>query len=63
MSKHAENHWLLVVSVREAAEAMGLSRSSIYRLIERGELETIKIGARRLVKRDVIERFLVSRAA
>jgi excisionase family DNA binding protein len=53
-----EDHWLLVVSVQEAAKAMGLSRATLYRLIAGGKIETIKIGARRLIRRDVIEEFL-----
>jgi excisionase family DNA binding protein len=49
MSKNAENHWRLVYSIREAAEASGLSRATLYRLISDGRLKTVKIGARRLI--------------
>jgi excisionase family DNA binding protein len=49
MSKNAQNHWRLVYSVREAEQATGLSRSTIYRLISNGRLKTVKVGARRLV--------------
>ena len=36
-------------SLAEVEIATGLSRASLYRLIARGELETIKRGRRRLV--------------
>ena len=37
------------LSIRETAQTCGLSRATIYRLIEQGKLRTLKIGARRLV--------------
>jgi excisionase family DNA binding protein len=36
----------------------GLSRASIYRLIGRGKLKTVKIGARRLVPLGAIHALL-----
>jgi excisionase family DNA binding protein len=39
----------LAYSILEAKALSGLSRSLIYRLIERGELQTVKCGGRRLV--------------
>lgn len=35
--------------VEEAAEALRLSRSSVYELIRCGALRTVKVGRRRLV--------------
>jgi excisionase family DNA binding protein len=58
MSKNAENHWRLVLSIREAAHACGLSRTTIYRLIAQGKLKTVKVGARRLVRPEAIEELL-----
>jgi excisionase family DNA binding protein len=49
MSKNAQNHWRLVYSIQEAAQATGLSRATLYRLISDGRLKTVKVGARRLV--------------
>jgi excisionase family DNA binding protein len=49
MSQNAQNHWRLVYSIREAAQATGLSRATLYRLISDGRLKTVKVGARRLV--------------
>jgi excisionase family DNA binding protein len=46
------------LGVVEAAKAMGLSRSSIYRLLSRGELQSVKIGARRLVRTEAIDALL-----
>jgi excisionase family DNA binding protein len=37
------------LSVMETARAVGLSRATIYRLIEQKRLATLKIGSRRLV--------------
>ena len=39
----------LMVSPKEAAEMAGLGRSTIYKLIARGEVKSAKVGARRLV--------------
>lgn len=39
----------VVYRVEEAAEALRISRDSIYELIRSGRLRTIKVGARRLV--------------
>lgn len=48
----------LSYGVKEAAEAIGLSRATLYRLIGAGELTTFKIGSRTLIRRDVLESFL-----
>jgi excisionase family DNA binding protein len=44
----------IYISIREAGSALGVSRSTIYRLVDCGELETVKIGRRRLIKRAVM---------
>lgn len=46
------------VSISEAAEALGLVRTTIYALINDGQLDTIKVGRRRLVKLESIHRLL-----
>ena len=46
----------LAYSLTEAEIASGLSRATLYRLISRGELETVKRGKRRLVPTAALER-------
>jgi excisionase family DNA binding protein len=48
----------LALSVREAAEALGVSRASLYRAIEDGRLIAVKIGARRLIPIAAIDALL-----
>lgn len=45
-------HQPLAYTVSEAADQLRISRSSIYRLIDRNELATAKIGKRRLILHD-----------
>jgi excisionase family DNA binding protein len=51
------------LSIRETAQACGLSRATIYRLIEQGRLTTLKIGARRLVPVGALDALLNAGAA
>jgi excisionase family DNA binding protein len=46
------------LSIKEAAQACGLSRATLYRLIANGKLATLKIGARRLVPMHAIHALL-----
>ena len=46
------------LSIRETAQACGLSRATIYRLIEQKKLATLKVGARRLVPVGAIDDLL-----
>jgi excisionase family DNA binding protein len=46
------------LSIKEAAKSSGLSRATLYRLIQSGKLATIKIGARRLVPVGAIDSLL-----
>lgn len=48
----------LTISVSETSKALGLGRTSIYKLIGEGRLETITVGRRRLVKTASIQRLL-----
>jgi excisionase family DNA binding protein len=43
------------LSIVETAKVCGLSRATIYRLIEQKRLATLKIGARRLVPVSAID--------
>lgn len=48
--------------IDEACESTGLSRQTIYRLIDRGELTTFKVGTRTLIMASVLEGFLERQA-
>jgi excisionase family DNA binding protein len=46
------------LTVEEAAQLLGISRSSAYEAVHRGELPTIRIGRRYVVPRAAIARML-----
>jgi excisionase family DNA binding protein len=48
----------LLLTVSEAAAALRISRSSLYRLFEAGELAWVQIGASRRVTSAEIHRFI-----
>ncbi|HTN60031.1 MAG TPA: helix-turn-helix domain-containing protein [Devosia sp.] len=52
---------IIATSIKDAAKALGLGRTSIYALIREGRLETIKLGRRRLVKTDSLRRLVEGR--
>jgi excisionase family DNA binding protein len=58
MSNIPEKQQRRALSIRETAQACGLSRATIYRLIEQKKLVTLKIGARRLVPVSAIDALL-----
>lgn len=48
----------LTVSVDDAQVISGLGRTTLYRLIEAGQLETTKLGRRRLVRVDSLKKLI-----
>lgn len=48
----------LVYSVTEAAELLGISRSTAYELVSRGELPTVRLGRRLIVTRPALTALL-----
>ena len=50
----------LLLNPEEAAEILGMSRSTIYKLITAGEIQSVKIGRSRRIPRQEIERFVDS---
>jgi excisionase family DNA binding protein len=54
-------------TLKEAAAASGLGRTTLYELINRGELRLVKIGTRTLIRRldlvAMLDRNLVQAAA
>ncbi len=49
----------LLLSVEEAAQLLSINRSSVYDLIGRGDLPSVKIGRRRLVYRQSLINFII----
>ena len=39
-----------LITIEEAGRALGVSRSTVWRLIQRGDLPTVRRGGRRLVE-------------
>jgi excisionase family DNA binding protein len=50
----------LLLKVSEAAAALRISRSSLYRLFESGELAWVQIGASRRVTSAEVHRFIAA---
>jgi excisionase family DNA binding protein len=48
----------LLLSIKEAAAHLGISRTILYDLLNRGEVEFVRIGSRRLVSREALNRFI-----
>ncbi len=48
----------VLYSVRETAKLIAVSERSVYNLLERGELKSVRIGGRRLVRRDELDSFI-----
>ncbi len=48
----------LVYSVSEAAELLGIGRSTAYELVARGELPSVAIGGRRVITRPTLTELL-----
>jgi len=44
----------LLHSIREARDLLGVSERTFFRLLSRGDLEAVRIGARTLVVHDVL---------
>lgn len=47
-----------LVSIREAAKALGVGRSTLYQMLSDQTLESVKLYRRRLVKVESIQRLL-----
>jgi excisionase family DNA binding protein len=47
-----------VASVRDSTQLLGLSRSTLWKLIKEKRLETVRLGRRTLIRMESIERLL-----
>ena len=52
-----------LLSVTEAADALGLGRSLAYGEIQAGRLRTLKVGRRRLVPTAAVAAYIIARSA
>jgi len=48
----------LLLTVPQAAAALGLSRATFYRLVQSGQLRTVKVRGRRLVPPQLLEEYV-----
>lgn len=48
----------LLLSIKEAGKVLGVSYSTIYELVNRGDLEHVLIGARKYVSREALLQFI-----
>jgi 7-cyano-7-deazaguanine synthase len=53
----------LLLSVKDAAAALGISKSGVYRLLEAGELHRLKVGSRTLFEQRELERYIATQRA
>jgi excisionase family DNA binding protein len=53
----------LALSITEVCEALGVSRPTVYRLMDSGQLATFTVGRRRLIQVSELERFVAERVA
>lgn len=50
----------IAVSVTEAAQLLGLSRPTVYKLIHRGDFPVMRVGSRTLIHREKLEAWAAS---
>jgi excisionase family DNA binding protein len=53
----------LLLTVEEAARALGLGRSLVYELVLREEIASIKVGRARRIPKLALEEFVANRLA
>lgn len=51
----------LLLTVSEAADRLGLGRSTVYELVMRGDIPSIKIGRARRIPTSTLEIFVAER--
>ena len=48
----------LLYPVSEAARMLGIGRTNLYKLMDEGQITSVRIGHRRLVPRSAIDEFI-----
>lgn len=48
----------MLLSIKEAAKQLSISDTTLYGLLNGGEIEYVRIGQRRLVSRDALQEFI-----
>lgn len=49
---------ILLVSIRDAATALSVGRTTVYELMRSGQLDTRKMGRRRLIRAESLRRLV-----
>lgn len=52
----------IAFTVHDAVAYSGLSRSRLYTLIQTGELPSLQVGGRRMIRRDALDAFFAKLA-
>ncbi len=50
-----------MLSVKDVVAVTGLSRATVYRLMQRADFPTVKIGFRKGVRPEALEAFLIAK--
>jgi excisionase family DNA binding protein len=56
----ATNDQTLLISVEEAAHLLGVGRTTMFELVGRGDVKSVRLGRRRLIARKSLESFVES---
>jgi excisionase family DNA binding protein len=55
---HLPNEGTLLLSIKGAAKALGISYSTLYQMMNQGEIEWVGIGSRKFVSRETLFEFI-----
>lgn len=49
-----------LLTINETISTLRIGRSLLYKLLDNGEIESIKVGARRLIPADALDAYIAS---
>lgn len=55
---HAQPIPALAMSIEESARVIGIARATLYEIVARGEIESFKLGRRRLILTKTLEAYI-----